>query len=165
MYMYMYTCTCMYMYLIENDCNPNNNPSISTCTQAGPMLYITHSQSLIFATPSQLLNLSISPADSADMNFTPGTAQSVIWSAGPVGSVNNDITGTTIPVPFQHYEDMRARRGGVPIYYTSVLSKGSMPDQSNQARFDLHANNIFPTVHVLITNAHAFSLFPPQLPS
>ena len=76
---------------------------------------IAHSQSLIFASHTPLLTLSISPADSADMNFTPGTAQSVIWSAGPVGSINNDVTGTAIPVPFQHYEDMRARRGCEPI--------------------------------------------------
>ena len=57
----------------------------------------------------------IPPADSNDIDFTPGMAQSVIWSAGPVGSVNNDVTGSSILVPFQHYEDRRARRGGTII--------------------------------------------------
>ena len=88
--------------------------------------YLLYCSSLFFSpslppSPSSLPSLPLSPADSRDRAFTPGTAQAIIWSSGPVGSIDNDVTGTTIPVPFQHYENMRPRRGGASFSFLSPV--------------------------------------------
>ena len=56
-------------------------------------------------------------ADPRDRPFLLGQKQFVIWSMGPVGSLDTPL-GTTIPVPFRHYAQAD-RSGNNNIGYLS----------------------------------------------
>ena len=54
-----------------------------------------------------------STADPLDRPYLLGQEQFVIWSMGPVGSLDTPL-GTTIPVPFRHYAQAD-RQGSISL--------------------------------------------------